>query len=296
LLYGGWARNLDPDVVGSLLMLLGEAIRKRLDEGDSSQARHTLDQALGIADQWTADNPVPPIGTPLRSALGDLLAIPESMEVGASRGSSMLDLHVAHIIPRMALTTAERLAMLLRRFQSLQSFPSKYDLKELDELISAEPPEVAQAIVEFLKSSADGQFHQWSMWLADAKLLSRVQRGVDLDQLVQLVVGTGGPKTWSYLVAHIAFDTDEPDPLLVALLGRSDDAELRGTAMFRFMHPRSVSWGPESDNLRRRREVAVRWRASSGRPALFVEWLDELIEALDASIRHAEKREAEGRW
>jgi hypothetical protein len=113
--------------------------------------------------------------------------------------------------------------------------------------------------------------------------------------------GTGDPKTWSYLVAHIAFDTDEPDPLLIAFLGRSDDAELRGRATFRFMHPRSASWGRESDNLRGRREATIRWRTSSGHPPsghppLFVEWLDAVIEALDASITHAEQREAEGRW
>jgi hypothetical protein len=97
----------------------------------------------------------------------------------------MLDLHVAHIIPRLALTSAERLAMLLRRFQSLQSFPSEYALKELDELISAEPTEVATAIVEFLKSGADGDFHRWSTWLEDAKLLTRIRRGLEPDELVR---------------------------------------------------------------------------------------------------------------
>ncbi|GAB1813783.1 hypothetical protein [Mycobacterium sp. MUNTM1] len=295
-LYGAWTRTLNPDVVGSLLMLLGEAVRKRLDEGDSPRAQHALDHALGIADQWTEDNPMPPTGTPLRSALSDLLAISEQMEVGASGGSSMLDLHVAHIVPRMALTTAERLTMLLRRFQSLQSFPSEYTLKELDELIGAEPTEVLPALVEFLKSGADGSFNPWSLWLEDAKLLSRIQGEVDRDQLLELVVETGDPKTWSHLVSHVAFDTDKPDPLLVALLGRSDDAELRGRSMSQFMHPRSTYWGSESDYLKRRREVAARWRADPGLPALFAEWVDELVEALDADIRRAEEAEAEGRW
>jgi hypothetical protein len=220
-LYGGWARNLDADVVGTLLKLLSEAIRKRLDEGDGPRAQHALDHALGIADQWTEDNSVPPIGTPFRSALNDLLAIAEEVREGAPSGSSMVDLHISQIVPRMALTTAERLAILLRRFQSLQSFPSEYVLKELEELISAEPTEVASAIVEFLKSSADGSFQPWSMRLDDAKLLTRIQRGMDLDQLIQLVVAGDDPKTWSHLVAHIAFDTDDPDPVLVAILGRS---------------------------------------------------------------------------
>jgi hypothetical protein len=294
-LYGGWARNLDPNILASLLRLLGEAVRRRLDEGDGPRARRALEHALGIADQWTEYQSVPPAGSPLRSALSELLAISDQAEVGPG-DSSMLDLHIAHIIPRMGLTTPERLELLLQRFQSLQSFPSEYVLKELDELISADPIAGAPAIVGFLTSSSDDGSHRWSFWLEDAKLLSRIQSAVELDQLVQLVVGTGNPKSWAHLIAHIAFDADEADPLLVALLGLSDDAELRGAAVFRFMHPRSSYWGSESDNLKRRREAAVRWRAHSGRPALFVEWLDEVLEALDANIGRAEEREAEGRW
>lgn len=296
LLYGAWTRPLSPDVVGSLLDLLGKAVRKRLDEGDSPRARHALDHALGIADQWTEDNPMPPVGTAFRSTLNELLALTEEMEMGAAGSSSMQDLHVAHIVPRMALTTTERLSKVLQRFQSLRSFPSDYALDELDELVAAEPTEVAPAIVEFLKSSADGSYHSWSIWLEDAKLLSRIQRESDVDQLVQLVIDGGTPNMWSHLVAHIAFDTDEPDPLLVAILGRSDDAELRAAATFRFMHPHSVAWGPESDNLKQRREAAVRWSALSGHPALFAEWLSDVSQALDASIDRAEQREAEERW
>jgi hypothetical protein len=294
-LYGGWARNLDSDVLANILMLLEEGIRKRLTEGDVPLARRLLEHALGIADQWTADHPALEIGTPLRSALTNLISISEQPEIASPGSSSMLDLHIAEIIPRLDLTTAERLAMLLRRFQSLQSFPSEYALKELDDLVRADPLEVVSAIVEFLKSSADGAFHRWSTWLEEAKLLSRIQPGVDVDRLVHLVIGTGDPKTWSHLVPHIAFDTNEPDPVLVALLSHSDDADLRGAAIFRFMHPRLTAWGPESDNLKRRREVAVHWRDLQTHPGLFVEWLDEVVGALDANIQRAEEREVEER-
>ncbi|MDC9007678.1 hypothetical protein [Mycobacterium marinum] len=293
-LYGGWARNLDPDVLASLLTLLAGAARRRLDVGDERTAWRALEHAFGIADQWTEGHQLPAVGAPLRTAISELLATSERTDVGAA-GSSMLDLHVAHIIPRMGLGTSERLGLLLRRLQSLESYPSKYVLKELDELTNADPSAVAAAIVAFLVSGGEGAFRPWPMWLEDSKLLSRIQVGVGLDQLVQLVVGTGDTQTWARLIAHVALDTDEPDPLLVALLSRSDDAELRATAMFRFLHPRSVTWGSESENLRRRREVAERWRTKSGRPALFNDWLDELLVALDAEIRLAEEREAEGR-
>lgn len=301
MLYGAWTRPITADIVGGLLMTLGKAARQRLVEGDGPRAQRALEHALGIADQWTEGKPAPLLGTPLRTALDDLLAIAEElataedMEIGAAGRSSMLDLHIAHIVPRLGLTTAERLAMLLQRFESLKSFPSDYALDEFDELTRAEPSQVASAIVKFLKSSADGSFHRWSLWLDDAKLLSRIQPVVDVDELVRLVLEGGTPKTWSHLVAHIDFDTSEPDPLLVAILGQSDDDELRGAAMFRFMHPRSMSWGSESDNLKRRREAASDWSAQSGHPPLFDEWLDEVVQALEVNIKRAEQREAEER-
>lgn len=160
-------------------------------------------------------------------------------------------------------------------------------------LASAEPAEVASAIVEVLTSSADGRFQQWGIWLEDAKILTRVQSSIDPEELAQLVIERRRPEAWRRLVAHIAFDTEEPDPLLVALLGRSSDEDLRASAAFRFMHPHTVSSGSESDNLRRRRDTVGKWRALSGHPELFVEWLDSLIAVLDANIRRAEGREAE---
>lgn len=80
----------------------------------------------------------------------DLLTISEAAE-GTPGGSTMVDLHVGNILPRLGLTTAERLEMLLRRLQSLNSFPSDYVLSELDELSRAEPVVVVPAIVEFLR-------------------------------------------------------------------------------------------------------------------------------------------------
>ena len=293
-LYGAWTRPLSADAVAGVLELLVEAIRNQVRVADDSRVHRTLDQALGIADQWTEVTPVPNAGNRLRSALTDLLAISEAA-VGTPGGSAMVDLHVGNIVPRLGLTTAERLEMLLRRLQSLHSYPSDYVLKELDELSRAEPAVVVPAIVEFLKASADGSFHRWSLWLDDAKVLSRIQRVAGPDQLLPLVTDIDDPKILSQLVGHIAFDTDEPDPLLVAILGRSDDAELRGAATFRFMHPHSTSWGPESDNLKGRREMASRWSAFPGQPRLFTEWLAGVVEALDRAIRLAELREAEER-
>lgn len=134
------------------------------------------------------------------------------------------------------------------------------------------------------------------MWLEDAKVLTLVEAGAGADLMVDLVTRTFAPDTWSSLVGHIAFDTDVPDPLLVALLGKSAEQDLRGRATLRFMHPHAASIGPESTNLRHRKEAAAQWRLAGAFPPLFVEWLNELINVLDASINRAELREAEERW
>jgi hypothetical protein len=296
LLYGAWARNLHPDVVADLLKLLVDDIGRQLDADDPGTALHTLDQALGIADQWTEENTAPATGSPLRSVISNLLALTETAEGRARRSSSMLDLHVSRIVPRLGLDLNDRLAMLIGRFKSLQSFPSEYDLAELDRLATMDPATVATAVLELLGSSEGGQFRPWSMWLGDANVLTRLRPYVNSDELTELVLRKCAPGAWPDLVAHINFDTDEPDPLLVALLGKSDDSDLRGRAGFRFMHPQSVSMGTESENLRRRMASALRWRQAPEHPPLFVEWLEQVIDALEANISRAEQREAEGRW
>ena len=291
-LYGAWTRTLGADAAASILERIAQVVVKGLADGDARSALHTLEQALGIADQWTEANPVPQRDTPFRVTLDKLLQVAE----GASSGnSSMLDLHVAHIINRLDLDASEKLAMLMRRFRALQSFPSEYDLEQLDHLTASDPELSSDAVVELLRLSADGQFHPWSMWLEDAKILSRVEGATGAELVIDLVTRTCPRGTWPSLMGHIAFDTDAPDPLLVALLGKSDDKELRGRSTFRFMHPRSTSWGPESENLRRRRELAIQWQDLAGLPALFVTWLGELVEVLDDSIAQAELREAEER-
>jgi len=73
----------------------------------------------------------------------------------------MLDFHVSHIVPRLGLSTHDRLSLLLRRLRSLRSFPSEYDLGELDALVIADPHEVANAILDLLLASQDGEFHRW---------------------------------------------------------------------------------------------------------------------------------------
>jgi hypothetical protein len=295
-LYGGWTKDLGADVLGDILSLLAQAVRGQLESGDGSRAGRILDEALGIADQWTSDNVVPPPGTTLRSAIDDLLVLAEGNDVQAPHNSMMLDFHVSHIVPRLGLSTHDRLSLLLRRLRSLRSFPSEYDLGELDALVIADPHEVANAMLDLLLASQDGEFHRWEMWLEDARILTRIQRGADSQELAELVLGRSKPEEWRALIAHVAFDTDLPDPVVVALLSSSHDEELRAAATSRFIYPRITMTGPESMHLRQRREAVRQWRTAQGEPSLFTDWLDNLVVVLDDLSRRAEAREAEERW
>lgn len=295
-LYGGWAKDLDADVVAEILSLLAQAVAGRLQSGQASQAGRVLDEALGIADQWSSDNAVPPPGTQMRSAIDGLLRLSEGSEIQVPHNSAMLDLHVSRIVPRLGLTTLERLSVLCRRFQSLRSFPSEYDLGELDALILASPHETANAILELLLSTQDGEFHRWEFFLEDAAILTRIQKGGKAKEIVDLIVRRGGPESCRALLAHVAFDTDLPDPVVVRLLNSSEDEELRAAASSRFMHPRMTMTGRESTHLRQRRDSLQEWRTAQSQPGLFTDWMDTLFVVLDELIRRAEEREAEEPW
>jgi len=292
-LYGAWTQTLGLDQVAGVIARLARAVHSTLERDEPWAALRTLERALGIADQWLESNPVPARDTSFRATLEDLL------EVGiaaSSRDSSMLDLHMSHIIGRLDLQADERIAMLMRRLQALQSFPTDYELEELNQLSSSQPMLTVDAVIELLKAREDGQFNPGLMWLEDAKILSRLEANAGPDVVVERVTAAFSSASWPSLVGHIAFDTEVPDPLLVALLGESDDADLRERATFRFMHPNIVSTGPESENLRSRRNVAVDWRGIETLPPLFAGWLDGLLGVLDASISRAGSREAEERW
>lgn len=295
LLYGGWTMGLSADVLGHILGLLAEAVRARLDSGDGSAAGRLLDEALGIADQWSSQNPVPPPGTPVRLQIDELLDLAEAADINAPHNSTMLDLHISHILPRLGLATGDRVVWLMRRFRSLRSFPSEYDLEELDALALADPHRVATAVLSLLVSAQDGEFHRWQLWLEDARILTRIQKAVGSERLEELVFSICEPEAWPALMPHIDFSTENPDPVLVALLGASDSKELRGAAAWRFIHPRMTAVGPESMHLRERQIVLQRWRAMEAQPPLFTEWLKDVEAVLNEATSRAEAREAEER-
>jgi hypothetical protein len=291
-LYGAWTRPLSPEVVAEVLSRLDKKVHESLDDNDETRAVQTLERALGIADQWTEANGLPTGDSPVRRAVGQLLSVAGGVP---SRNSSMLQLHVAHIIGRLDLDPEERLAMFVQRMRMLSSFPSEYDLNELDALAAVAPTRTTEAVVEFIRSAADGPYARWALWLEDAKVLSRLERVVGSQLLIDTIVGETPAETWPTLIDHIAFDGETPDPILGALLERSESDELRARATFRFANPRSVSWGSQSDNLRERRAVATQWLNAD--PSTDMRsWLESTLFSLNQQIERAENREAEEWW
>ena len=65
-LYGAWTRPLSADVVAEVLSRLDKKVQESLDDNDQARAVRTLEQALGIADQWSETNGLASGDTPLQ--------------------------------------------------------------------------------------------------------------------------------------------------------------------------------------------------------------------------------------
>lgn len=279
LLYGAWARPLD---AGSMVELL---VRLR-----ASNTPYDIESALGILEQWLEMDSRGNVPPELRSIAVDLVGRANEL---SDRSSAMLGLYRARVINGLGLSFEERLPVVTDLLRQMDSFPDSYDLEVLDSLTEENPEATIAAVLDLILDDNGESFQPSLMWLEDAKLLSRLGRATAPGLLVEEVVRRVDEPTWPSLIGHIDFSSEEPDPLLVALLGRSATDVLRGRAAFRFMYPQTAWTGPESSHLRAAREKAARWRGIPDIPERFREWLDEVVGLIDDRVESAERDEAE---
>lgn len=278
-LYGAWARGLSSPVLCQVLAQLR-------DSGTESD----VEAALGILDQWLGGDRDNQPDADLVAIARDLLRM--AIEL-SDRTSPMLGLYRAQVIVRLGLPFDERLALWTQLLSHTDTFLDSYDLDVLDALAAEEPEATLRAVLAVLVGDQDTDFRPAVMWLEDAKLLSRLRKKLPEKSVVELVMEAAAPETWPSLVAHIDFTGDEPDPLLVALIGNSDSEELQGRASYRAMYPGSAWSGPESAHLKLARDRVREWKASEDHPAAFLGWLDRLIDDISREVAAATQREAE---
>ena len=134
-----------------------------------------------------------------------------------------------------------------------------------DTLAAEDPQRTIDAVVDLLAGEHEPGFQPWLMLLDQAKLLSRLERAASSQRVIDAVMQRVEQGRWSGLIDHLDLSPTEPDPLLIALLDRSDEPSLRSRALFRFMYPESAYTGPESAYLQGRRRVAEQWIEASHR-------------------------------
>jgi hypothetical protein len=205
----------------------------------------------------------------------------------------MVALHRSRVIQVLRLGFEERLSATVDVLRSLDTFPTPSDLELLDTLVAEDPQRTINAIVDLLAGEDEPGFKPWLMWLEQAKLLSLLERTTGPQPVIDAVLHRVDQEQWPGLIDHLDLSPTEPDPLLIALLDRSDEPSLRGRALFRFMYPETAYTGPESFHLRERRRVAEQWIEASPTRGRYRTWLDELNQTVDRRIESVEVEEAE---
>jgi hypothetical protein len=279
LLYGAWTRPLPEAAV--------VAIAERL---AAAGGPYEVEHGLGILDQWTEEHAGSSFSPELRSIA--LKLIRQANQLG-DQHSSMVALHRSRVLQGLRLGFEERLTAAVDVLRSLDRFADPSDLELLDTLAADDPQRTIDAVVDLLAGEDKAGFQPWLMWLDQAKLLSRLERATGPQPVIDAVLLRVNQEQWPGLIDHIDLSPTEPDPLLIALLDRSDEPSLRGRATFRFMYPETAYTGPESDNLRGRRRVAEQWIEESPSRGRYRTWLDELIQTVDRRIEAVEVEEAE---
>jgi hypothetical protein len=276
-LYGAWTKALSQE----LLLRIISALRRSDDPQD-------VEHALGILDQWVEDRE----DLQADDALVEVaLELTRSSSELSDRYSPMLSLYRSQLVHRLPVSFDDRMEILTDVLYGLDSFPDAHDLEIADELSRERPRETAERVIQLIVDGTEAGSTA-TLWLEDAKILSRIEEVGGAGAVVELIDSLP-PQFLHVLVGHVAFNRDDPDPLVKRLIELGDSERLWSLATFKFMYPESAWTGPESAYLRGRLAAAQRWREQASEDTRMRQWLDELIEGLDENIVRAERAEAE---
>lgn len=278
-LYGAWTRPLSESAVT-------EIVKRLAAEGGPYEVEH----GLGILEQWLDERDTGILSTDFRFIALELIKM--SNQLGDSR-SAMVPLYRTRVLRALELNFDERMAIAVETLRSLTSFPDSDDLEVIDGLIAEDAPRTIESMVDLLTGDAQTTYQPWLMWLEEASILSRLEHRASPEQVTEVVLSRVDPNRWTELLAHIDFSSDEPDPLLKAILDRSDSHVLLDPPVFRFLYPKSGWTGPESAHLRMRRRVAERWINAETTEGGFRAWLEAVLQEIDRRVATVEIEEAE---
>ena len=274
-LYGAWTRPLTEPAVCALTESLA-----------SEGSPFAIEHALGILNQWAEQFRDDELGGQFRSLAQELIV--RSAMIGES--NDMGDFYRAALLRRIGMTFEDRLKLLGRRLQHLDTFLDQQDLELVDSLMLENPQATLESILNWLLTDSPIPL----MWLEHTRVLSHCARAApEFTDFVNFVLSIVDESSWSRIINHVDCYTDPPDGLLVAFLDNSSDPVIAGRASFGFCYPGGAWSGPESVLLTERRELANEWRQLYPEHVGFLRWLDVVIADLEVQIQVAQRREDE---
>jgi hypothetical protein len=275
--FGAWAKDLPEP---ALLQILGVLAR--------SESAVGLENALGILGQWLGEGHTPTAS--LVSLAENLLDL--SIDAATARVHGMDAFYRGELIGKLELSFDVKLRLVLKALDR-QKFPDEHDIAILTDLCQERPEAVASAVVSMIVAAISSRGAGLkSSWLQEGRLLSRLETMAGTEVVRELVLSQP-PDLWPELVDHLKLDTDEPDPVLVAMIERNDDPALWSRAVLDFMYPAFAWSGSESALLAERINVAERWLQGPFSQT-FKSWIAQAIEATSKQLESARRREAEG--
>jgi hypothetical protein len=275
---GAWTKDLPEPAFVQLLKVL---VR--------SENPAAVENALGMLGQWLNQGHV--LGAPFVSFAEELLE--HSIDAVRPRGHSMGPFYRRTVMQKLNLSFDARLRLCLRALNRA-SFPDQNDLAVLDELCRERPQAAVDGVVPMIIAAITSRDPSLrALWLQQGHLLSRLEASAGPEVVVNSVLRQS-KDLWPELIAHLNLDTATPDPVLTAMIERSEDSVLWSRASFSFMYP-SVGWfGSESSFLEGRQRLAEAWLQRAASDA-FRSWITNVIRAIGEHLQEVRRREAEGR-
>jgi hypothetical protein len=260
-LYGGWLSGQPAAIV-----------ERVLDALSAGGTPYEIESAMAILDGWLGK-----AGNEATPSMRDRALLLIERGYGVQR--PMIGYHRAGITKRAGFEFDQRLGLVLTALR--RDGPAEdEDLKNLAAVVDERPEEAVKRTVPFIVELENDRFGMGGFWIQESHLLSRMVAHSSVD--VVMTALESERTSWSKLVQHIVFATDDPPALFIAMLSSGADEATRAAARTAFIRPERVTYTAGPAELEKRRAVAVAWAASAD-PNLAA-WARTLVPIIDETI------------
>lgn len=254
--------------------------------GCSAMNGRGMEAALGMLYQWVEDHPDAAHGAAPTASRLLLRAAGTEGRLG-----NMTAHYVERLIEDVPLnfrTKAEIWCQLARNADIGEAQPT---LWLAEKMIEEDPDEAAALILATLATGLERPYPRWTFALESGKLLSMAASATSAES-VWARLAQHDDMALRFLLRHIRWSGDEPEPLVRAFLLSERLADLEDEAYVNFSNALGTVSGPFYVATERERDRAKSWLASlSGTPA--ASWAEKLVGSYDRRLERDRVTEEE---